>query len=107
VHETYNQIHVDSTEIKVELQNGSLANDPIPIIKEPTPTVEAKNGAVANGRLTNGTTHTKEHKAPVVKQQSFGRQLFLGILDILVILLLVSIVVIAVFEVRSLCFEFT
>lgn len=109
-HETYNQIHVDSPATKVEtkpveLQNGNTFKGPIPTIIEPTSTVEVKNGTVANGKLTNGTALKEQPEVAPTKKPTVGRQIFLGILDLLVIFLLLSIVVIAVFEVRTASFE--
>ncbi|KAI6182490.1 hypothetical protein M3Y97_00385700 [Aphelenchoides bicaudatus] len=106
VHETYNEIHVDSlpSETKVEtkeLQNGSLVKNPSPSIEEPIP-IKNKNGTLANGangKVTNGTIHTEQSHTSVTRKSSVGRQIFVGILDFLVIVLLLSIIVIAVFEV--------
>jgi len=106
--QSFNQIHVDTTQnsppttptIEVEIQNDDL-NEQIPQLETNIQHDEKSNGTVKNGTLTNGSAVFEEKiELPVkkVKKSSLGRQIIVGILDLLVLLLLLAIVVIAVFE---------
>lgn len=95
--EKYNQIHVESEsphpkevpELQLNgniIQNGS--NDKL--------LNETKNGTVLNGKPKNGSVVSS--KQAIKKDQSLGRKIIVGLLDLIVLLLLVTIIVIAVFE---------
>lgn len=101
LHENYNQIHVESNEniTPVELHNGDLVQAPVTGKPTHSVTVEVRNGTITDGKLTNGTTSTEKRPVTAPAKQTLGRQIVVGILDLLVLLLLFSIFVVAVFEV--------